>query len=193
MNDHEDLLVTRIVDRTATHEDWVAFEDVARVDPTAWDRMHAALQDDVLLRKVLGPAFEIADAIELPRIPAPPPLGRFLAPAGWLAALVLALLWIGTSGVGSRPKLPGDSGPQVVEGVRNANFTQKDPRDVLEELPPDVLEWQPREDGSVEMVWLRRTVERTVVDTVYRMAEDELGNPRPMLLNTKKLASPRVY
>ena len=204
MIESEDLLVTRIVDRTAAHEDWVAFENLARIDAGAWERLHASLQDDLLLRTALQPAFDLADSIELQRLPVAPPLPRFLAPAGWLAALVLALLWIGTSGLFSRTKPVDDPDANFIDsGFADGQFVtnressllaQKDPRVVLEELPPDVLEWQPREDGSVELVWLRQTVERAVVNTVYRMAEDELGNPRPaQLINTRKLAPPLVY
>lgn len=197
MNDLEDLCIARIVDRTASQEDWVAFEEMARLDPSAWERLHGALQDDLALRREVQPAFDLADAVELPPLPASPPVTSFLAPAGWLAALVLALLWVGTSGIfsphrqdrrgpqGDEVQLVGEPLPVVTE--------QKDPSVVLEELPPDVWMWQPREDGSVELVWLRRTVERTVVDTVYRMAEDELGNSLPTLVDVKKLTPPRVY
>lgn len=193
MNDREDLVITRVVDRTASHDDWVALEELGRSDPTVWDRLHGALQDDLLLRKALGPTFELADSIELPRVPMPVPLGRFLAPAGWLAALILALLWIGTSGLFGRGQMIGPQGDDDLEGTPVGANQRKPAAVVLEELPPDVLGWSPREDGSVEMVWLRQTVESAIVDTVYRMAEDELGNPRPTQVNVNKLKPPRVY
>jgi len=193
MNDREDLVITRVVDRTASHDDWVALEELGRCDPTVWERFHGALQDDLLLRKALAPTFELADSVELQRLPVPVSLGRFLAPAGWLAALVIALLWIGTSGLFGRGQTLGLQGDEGIEGTQVGTFQRKPAAVVLEELPPDVLGWSPREDGSVEMVWLRQTVESAIVDTVYRMAEDELGNPRPTQVNVNKLKPPRVY
>jgi hypothetical protein len=187
----ESLLLTRIVDRTASHEDWVEFEGIAGRDPTAWDRLHESMQDDLLLRRSLEPTFSLADAIDLPlrEVEGAPALGRLLAPAGWLAALVLALLWIGTSGLIS----PRDPELRVRDPIDGDVRVVKDQDRVLEELPPDVLELRQRDDGRLEMVYLRQTVEHAVVDTLFRFAEDELGNARVMPVSTNKLKPPRVF
>src|SRR5262245_46022402 len=116
MFENEELLRTRILDRTASDEDWIAFEEIARHDTNAWDRLHQELRLDLVLRRTLEPALSQADVVELPRMPSVPPLSRFLAPVGWLAALVLALLWVGTSdllhGRGER-----STAPQQKDGI----------------------------------------------------------------------------
>src|SRR5262249_1974133 len=153
----EELILTRILDRTASHDDWVAFEEIARRAAGAWDRLHQELRDDLLLRGELEPALSIADGVELPRVVPVPPLSRFLAPAGWLAAVVMALLWIGSS------RLFGATERKHVEQDREAITAgdptwRKDPGSLLEVLPSDVLQMKPREDGSVEMIYLKQTV-----------------------------------
>ena len=194
MFEDEELLRTRILDRTASDEDWVSFEEIARRDATAWDRLHQELRLDLALRRTLEPALSLADMVELPRIPTVPPLSRFLAPVGWLAALVLALLWVGTSDLLRSSSEPVPVQQQTKDGIAISDAgRRKDRGSLLEELPPDVLEMSPLEDGRVEMVYLRQTVERAVVDRVYRWTVDELGNPRASPVKASRFGPPRVF
>lgn len=49
---------------------------------------------------------------------------------------------------------------------------------VVEELPPLMLDSFPAADGGgVDVVYLRRVVERVRVDECYRLAADEHGRP----------------
>ena len=197
MNTPEDILATRIVDRTASSDDWIAFEELAQRDGGVWERLHLAMQDDLLLRSVVEHELAAADAIELVGPEAEFPIARFLAPAGWLAALVMTLLWLGQSPLLQRQSAGQDAlEPLPLRGSTistDSKEREKEFGDVLEHLPSDVLELNPHGDGRVEVVYLRQTIERAIVNGAYGLVEDDLGNRRPLLISPAKLGKPRDF
>ncbi|MHC4852435.1 MAG: hypothetical protein ACYTF5_10480, partial [Planctomycetota bacterium] len=94
-------LISRIVDRDDRPEDWTTLDGVAKQDPRTWRELLFALRDDAEVRHVVGAQLVVADTVALPSTPAAARNGwgtaAVLAAAGWLAAAVLAVLWLGST------------------------------------------------------------------------------------------------
>ncbi|MEE9127837.1 MAG: hypothetical protein V3U11_11920, partial [Planctomycetota bacterium] len=108
-------LISRIVDREDRPNDWATLDGVAKQDPAAWRDLLFALRDDAEVRHAVGAHLAVADGIALPVASAGARNGwgmsALLAATGWLAAVVLAVLWRGSTLLwGDSPAVvPGDS------------------------------------------------------------------------------------
>lgn len=177
--DPEALASARIAARSDTNADWAALDRVAAADPAVWARLAQTLRDDAALRRSLAPAFACADAVTLPS----PPRVRF----PWLvaaAAAAFAAWWL------SRPS------PQTAPPAHSpAALAQSAPADApLSELPRLVVDARPTADGrGTEVVYLRRTFERAVVDRVVEVGVDEYGQPLPRLVDAASLRGPQRF
>lgn len=173
--DREERLIHRALEGSAGVGDWAELELLARRDPTVWKRLAISMRGELTLRRA-GAAIDDA----LPALPA----GRGAAGGrgpilvgglGWAAAFLVGLLWLSTSGG------PGESaveGPQLGAHAAWQQYiaSADDSGSVVEELSPVMLEARPTADGgSVEVTFLRRAVERTTVDTVHEVVEDDAG------------------
>jgi hypothetical protein len=156
--------IARIVARADRAQDWGALARLAARDPGAYERLAMALHDEARVRWALRPAIAAADAVDLPLAAS----RRRVLP--WTAAAAVAVLAAVGLGYLWRPSPASAPSPAA---PASAAIT-------LEELPRVVLEARPARDGrGTEVVWLRRTLQRAVVDRVVELAHDEYGLPRP--------------
>ncbi|MCB9846128.1 MAG: hypothetical protein H6811_09110 [Phycisphaeraceae bacterium] len=187
-----DLLITRVIDAQATPEDWAAFRALAAADATVWAELAAMQQDHDDLRRAVDRTVAVADGIEAPiEAHADHAMSRRLASAGkwggWIAAAALALAWLTASPSGRR----AGSIAGIPSGGQEASLlpTSWTPDEALDAYltagqqsgrvigqDPDLVVLDSRKaDGGIEVLYVRRIVERAVVD-LYRVSEDEAGN-----------------
>jgi hypothetical protein len=184
-----DLLLSRVVDRGAAPEDWERLDAYAADDPNLWGELIARLRDDALVRDAVGAAIPAADNV-------PPParsrgwlgrgrtVGLIAAAAVLLAAIAVPLGWWHTH----RFAPPGSDSADPEVPVTTVTVTTPGglapaPAAVVEELPSVLISTRVVSDGTgVEVVYLRRTVERSIVDSVFTLEPDDAGvtSPRPV-------------
>lgn len=195
--DGRDILITRIIDAEASGEDWRDFRVVAERDPSIWRDLAEAQKQHEGLCEALRCASAVADGVDLPEFAVDPrPLQRrFDAVArwgGWAAAAALVLVWSTgaprgtTPGTGMQTGSLGRGGPSLAEATpdqameRYIAAGQNDGR-VVGEMPERlVIETRPRDDGTVEVVYLRQIIERRVTGEVYRETHDDAGRVVPV-------------
>ncbi len=171
----KDLLISRIVDRVDRPEDWERWREIAAADPRLCHTLVETLREESSLRLALEPDLVAVDAVELP---APGFLVRhpgLVSWSGWLATAGLALLWLAFGGQASTPgalsPAPRDGSERIAQDTRGGAA-------VLRELPNVMVETRPIPGSErVEVVYVRRVLERTIVDGLYTMAHDEVGQP----------------
>lgn len=176
-----DLLLNRVVGRDDGPGDWRILREHAQQDPDLWPRLADELEDDMLVRAAVAERGDPAASVALPGTG----LRRLPRPTGWIAAAVLALLWIG----GVRMPWTTETAPEPDPAVAAAPA-----RDVVElgELPRVVVSTSDvAEDGSVEVVYVRRVLERTRVQDVQTIGVDELGLPFATEHPAALIATPR--
>ncbi len=199
-----DVLIDRAADRSATMADWDELDRRAQADPTVWSWLGRAVRDDGLLRAALDERVAIADAVELPESTAPygdiageRNAWRSLRPAlGWAAAALFAVLWwfdaqstpMTDPGLATQfdavPAADVMSFADAADGHSDtipivSNTVGRSGDDVLAELPVLVVSTHAVGDaGQTEVVFVRRTLERTFVDDVLTVAHDENGLPQ---------------
>ncbi|MEE8142307.1 MAG: hypothetical protein V3T77_04345, partial [Planctomycetota bacterium] len=117
-------------------------------------------------------ATAVADSVELPELPAKRPWTRALGASrsGWAAAVLLALLWAFTAAPFSSRTMP------TTDGNKSAG-------QVVGELPLVMLEAHRAEDGRLEVLYLRRVLERDRIDQMFEVQQDEYGEPVPVLVD----------
>jgi hypothetical protein len=137
--------------------------------------------------------------------------------AGWAAAALLAVAWSGSSmreaapAPAGGPVARGDAGPgapadelsaslqldDAAPGGPRPRFTGDASSDVrlasdqfVSELPMQVVETRPAEDGSgYDVLYVRRLLQRARVGSVYSLGLDEQGQPAPVAVDPALLAS----
>lgn len=204
-----DVLLGRVLDGEATPEDWSAFRALATREPEVWRDLAEAQQDRASLDEAVARALLIADDIEAP---VEHRLGEHLAVrtrrvaswAGWALAAGLAIAAAVNPGAvrtGQQTGLEAGAQPTVLNaaGVTPPSFAS--PEEALrayfdagseqgrvlgEMSQPVVLGYAPAPGGKgVEVVYLRQIVERTIVDGVYEMAQDETGRQVPVRVDLR--------
>jgi len=193
--EREEILITRVLDETASVEDWDELEGRAAESPDVWARLARALRAEAELRRSVGAAVSVADRIDLPdaRVPAAAAAPRsgaarraLLAASGWAAAAVVALAWW------SAPPGAGSS-PDTAEAPVESAIRTGDAPEFLGELPRIVVDAYPPEcgEGALEVVYVRQLVERTRLRDVYEIGRTEHGDPVPLPIPPEVLARPR--
>lgn len=188
MSDRE-LLIGRIVDRAATPTDWARFEGLSADDVRAKDELLDALRDESLLCTAVASATAVADRVDVDVAP----LGRrrhWIHWSGWLAAAVLVILWMATD-----PRMKHTE--QVATGdaaKQEEPIVAKSAAVFLRELPNVMVETRPIPGSEkTEVLYVRRTLERTVVSGAYQMATDESGQPVQVQADLTQFAQRRRY
>ena len=212
-----DLLLSRVVDRLAEPQDWEALMAAAEDEPTLWRELALCLRDDDLLRLSLD-----AELAGVPAVEAPAPAVQrwaigWRALSGWAAALLFALAWwldrtpVPATDQGPRgaPSLarpaegPGSvvvpaeaaPGPRAAPGLEALPVAdaRRPGGLVVGEVGRELLETRPSPDGQgVEVLYLRQELVREVVDQVFELGLDELGQPRPVPVPAARLAASEV-
>jgi len=181
MNDKhetEELLVERALSRNATPADWDQLEHLAVSDPETWRRLALALRDECDLARVTSAAASVADDIELgevlqtrkPRRTA----RRGINWMGWAAAAAIAAFWVMASVGDPDPSAQAGSMDEALERYRELGREQGR---LVGELPLVMVDSNPTTGEQVEVVYMRRLVERRVVQDMVQPGLDELGDP----------------
>ncbi len=129
-NEHEQLLVSRVIEPNATSEQWDELTTAAISNPTLWRRTAEALRDHQAMTRAVNASVAIAEDVSTtPRTPrleprlavdaAPSERRQLLRWSGWAVAALVALAWV--SGL-SNVQPPGNGyqagiGSQVVSAA----------------------------------------------------------------------------
>ena len=188
-----DVLISRIVDREDGPADWARFEELVRRDERATTGLIEALRDEATLRTAVGEVVAVADRVNI----RPREFARVRGLThwgGWMAAAILALIWIATD---PRMKRGPEDAPRE-QAVRSTEPDASQPvrlaGEVVRELPNVMVESRaiPGSD-QVEVVYLRRVLERAVVSDAYTVARDETGQPFKTRADLTRFAPKRSY
>jgi hypothetical protein len=156
-----EILIGRVVGRDDDTVDWRRLRTLAVVDDGVWNELAAALEDDAVLRRSGRELAATAERVELPEGArrSVPPVVHWLP---WVAVFAALTLWLFER---SRPALPPDAPAATAHQV-------------VGELPPVLVSSEPSRDGSqVEVVYLRRILERQLMTDLVAIRRDELGQP----------------
>lgn len=187
-----DELIDALIDRACTADDLVELVACMEADESARARVSAALDDERTMRAGLDEAEALAASVE-PCVVCEPRIRRHRRrPVGIAVTCALLLgLVVGAFSmrVGARPM----STPQPVQQVAGEAMDEylrlaMASGRVLEELPPVTVSVEENDSGEVEVVFVRRWLERARVGDMYRLARDEHGRVVPV----KTKAAPRA-
>ncbi|MFN0207884.1 MAG: hypothetical protein ACKVS6_16365 [Planctomycetota bacterium] len=168
----EELLLSRIASGTAAAEDWLAIERAAAADSNIWERLARTLHDQSQLQQLGSRISSISQNVD---IPAPSKsintfrTARLTAASGWLSAAAITLIAVLVNATPSAPKYMNSpaAGPGAPE--------------VIGELPNVLVETHST-DGKpgVEIIYVRRTLEKKRVNGVFEIQHDDIGRPVPI-------------
>ena len=101
-DDHTDILVNRVIDGRDTAADWQALESLGSQDPEVWRTLALAQRDHRAIGACVRHAGDLAERMGMPsagaaRAHAPSRARRTSAWAGWAAAAMLAIAFVGRS------------------------------------------------------------------------------------------------
>ncbi len=174
----EDTLIARIVDRTDCVEDWIALDRITDNNTGTWSRLAASLRQDAALRATVAETLTIADRVELPDRPPRTRLDRrriSLVAAG-LVIFVIGT-WLG-SWINNQPSLPDPVTTSSVARTPAKKPNTSPHRQIVRMLAPVMVRTRSMPDGrGVEVTYLRRSIEREVIPSLYGLGRDEHGSP----------------
>lgn len=207
--DGRDILISRVIDAEASAEDWRAFRALAAEDPEIWRDLADAQQRHERLCEGFRAATACADRVALPlgESDASPLQRRLDATArwgGWAAAAALALVWatavpLGGNGTELQGAALIPAGPSLSEATPDEALARylaagQNAGVVVGEVPDRlVVETNPRDDGSVEVLYVRQIIERRVTDQIYREIRDDTGRLVPVPVPASEIRPPRAF
>ena len=178
-----DLLISRVIDGSASPEDWSSFRVLASSDAEVWTDLSNAQREHEALCEVMRAATAIADGVELPGGSGSPLVfeSRVTSAARWVGWAIAAVLLIGWfTGTISMNQNRGDN-QQVTAGLLSLGDASSEEAfgqymqagqsngQVIGEMPKQiVVETRPLEDGTLEVIYLRQVIERRVLDQIGR-------------------------
>lgn len=189
----QDVITHRVVDGAASADELRELAELATMDDSVWGRVAEALRIDRTVSEGVDAAAMIAATIEAPHARAGITRASRHAGAlrlrqwsGWAAAAVIAIAFVivqivnspltepvPTTMIATAPTQPALD--DVIHAYVQAGLEQGR---VLRELPPVTVEINPTPDGlATEVTYVRRLLERTTIDQVYRIGHDEHGRP----------------
>ena len=184
----KDLLISRIVEREDSPDDWARLDEFARQDGHVVGELLDTMRDESSLRLAVAETVAVADTVDLRRVELPFLTRHAWLPqwSGWMAAAVIVLFWIATS-----PHTEPNRGGRItstidqVEDVRDGELaktqrarTEFGSDTVLRELPNLMVETRPIPGtGKTQVIYVRRTLERAIVSDAFTAAHDESGRP----------------
>lgn len=202
--EHFDLHASRVIDGVATSDDIAQIDRIATTNPAAWREVALLQHDARSLSAAVQPIVAAADRATLSNALANNSqdvfstahpgstlrlrTARVLMWGGWAAAAAVAFAFV----VQPRtPAIVGTAEPRSA-GVASAaealsEYFSHGRREgsVLGQLSEPVLvSSTPSADGKgYEVVFVRSIVERSRVDSLYRLAKDEAGNATPIRMS----------
>jgi len=217
--DDEYLLLSRVVDREDDVADWQSLDALAAADGAVYARLAHLLRDDSGLRAAVGFELSAVEQVVAPVHSRRPWWSGLTAASGWAAALLVAALW--ASGLGSVGSAElGEPGRDVASSTGLASSATLAPSDatarpaldaaraqpafgrlvpsaqgveVLGELSPELVSTRPAADGGIEVITVRRVLEREIVHDVYTVGSDELGRSVPIPVTSGSLLASDLY
>lgn len=126
-DDQTDILVNRVIDGRDTASDWQALETLGSHDPEVWRTLALAQRDHRAIAAGVRHAGDAADRVSIPtagavRAHAPSRTRRTSAWAGWAAAAMLAVAFVGRAIQSPSPSVgPGSS--QIATASLEQPFT----------------------------------------------------------------------
>jgi hypothetical protein len=187
----EDRLIHRTIDGSAGVGDWAELELLARHDSAVWKRLAVAMRGELTLRRAGAAIDGYLPELPLDRRSRGNRASILIGGLGWAAALLVAFLWVGASSLGLGPSR-GE--PQFSLGADAAYAQYLEAGDaegrIVQELPPLMLDATPSLDGSfVEVLFVRRTIERAAIEEVYEVNEDDAGQLSSHPVPVRRLVS----
>jgi hypothetical protein len=208
-NEHEQLLVSRVIEPDATSEQWDELTTAAISNPTLWRRTAEALRDHHAMTRAVNASIAIADDVSTtPRTSrqvhrlavdaAPSERPQLLRWSGWAVAALVALAWVSglsnvqptgngyQAGIGSQVLSAADLLDRyLVQGRREGR--------VFDEVPEKIfVQSRPSPTGdAVEVIFIRQILERMTLPDLYQYeGEDESG--RPILVRFNQHTGPSM-
>lgn len=187
-SDERDLLIARAAEGTAGERDWTRLEAMAKSDATVWRDVAMTRRDMAAFSVAVNDEIDSAMHVDVPAeehmVFRLTQRSRLVATwAGWAAAAVIGLAWLGVPVV----QPPTQTGtPVVQQGGLFASAAealdaylkrgQKD-GNVVEQLPTKLLlDAKPSADGKgYDVLYLRQILERAKVPDLYKLSTDEWG------------------
>ena len=184
------ILINRVLEREVSRDELAELASLAATDPAVWGELAAALGAQCIVQRGVDAARQIAASVELPLGSCSPAVAaaasrrRLRSWSGWLTAAVIALAFVVVQLVNLRGQQPQPfaGGPDQQDEMR-----AEDPFDqyllaatkagrVVRPLPPVTVDVRPDSEGrGTEVIYLRRVLERTTVDEVFTLGQDEHG------------------
>ncbi len=206
-NEHNELLVSRVIEPDATSAQWDELMAAAEADPDLWQRTVQTLRDQQAITRAVNASVAIAEGVssrqdrrpgrnvEVDRSPlGRPQLSRW---SGWAVAALVALAWVsGLSNFGSNGAMTAGIGPSTLTAAEHLeNYKTQGRREgrVFDEVPEKILvQTRPSPTGDgIEIIFIRQILERTTLPGLYHyQGEDESG--RPSLVRFQANAKPSM-
>lgn len=188
------LLILRAAEDRCTEQDWTRLEAMAKAEPGLWHEVVLTRRDAAALEQSVREQIESAMHVDIPAeehmVLRLTQRSRAVATwAGWAAAAVIGLAWLGVpmaapqSGTrggpsGQAPQSAGlfSSASQALDeylkrGKADGNVVQQIPTKVL-------LDAKPSADGNgYDVLYMRQILERAKVPDLYKLSTDEWGEP----------------
>jgi hypothetical protein len=199
---HNDILISRILDGNATSGDWDELTALADANPALWRNLAMSLREHQAFARAVNADVAIADAIEMPLVSTvatrpphnagrhPAILARVGGWSGWAVAAVFTIVWVAgvLNLVQNTTSQPNGSAPVQTLALGGASASEllqayldkgRQEDFVIAEVPQRVLiETRPNGTGhGYELIYLRQILERTVVPDLYQFNHDESGQP----------------
>ena len=199
-----ELLISRIVDGEATPADWSEFRAQAEREPSLWRDLAESQRSQEELALEVSAAVSVSGRVD---VPVHSEMVRRLSDrfrlvgmwGGWAAAACVGLMWANGQtaprGTGNEAHLLGGLTPA---GALQAYLDKgQSSGKVIGEMPEKVLvRASPMTDSGgtsiegYEVVYIRPSLERTVVKDLYRFGADETGEARPVRVEIRPSARP---
>lgn len=193
VNEETDILISRVIDRRATPEDWARLESLASRNSSVWNELALSIKLDQALGAEVSREASRCEHINITVERVVKHAGEFKRSginarrigswAGWVAAAVLVMFSLRGSerDVARRESsVAGISGSPRELLSRYLSSGQRD-GSVVGEVPEKVLlNTAPAEDGGTYVIFIRQIVEKVKVDDLYRISTDESGRQLPI-------------
>lgn len=171
-----DVLIGRIIDLEASHDDQQRFEQLATADPSLWRSLASRQLDMAVLAQRVTEETSSANGVELPVVAPSRRVHWALAYTGWAAVLVIGAVWAIVPGPETIP-LGIQTADEHFEEYRQAPFVQA-------ELDPILLDWERIDDEWIRLFIMRRIEEEIVT---RRPLEELLGENDKLTVSPAKL------
>lgn len=185
--DQHEQMIERILNRQIEARDLDELAQLSQRQPEALVRIAAALRAAAQVESGVEAAQALAETIELPatgdrELNRPSLIARGVGSwSGWATAAMVAAAWMLAAMLNSSPPVATPSSGSDVLLTANQALQQymragTDEGRIVQELPLLTVGIRPTPDGEEsEVIYLRRFMERALVERVYKMGIDEQG------------------